>query len=199
MQVFWRQGYEATSINDLTEAMDINPPSLYAAFGDKEQLFLAAVERYGCGAGQAAAILSEAPTARAAAERLLERAAHEFTNRSHPPGCMVITAATNCSAESSHVQAALAKRRQSSEANLRARIERGIREGELPAGTDTGALAKFYATVLEGMAIQARDGASRQSLLATAAAAMRAWPSARRATARRSAARTASREPRLRA
>lgn len=177
MQVFWRQGYESTSISDLTDAMDINPPSLYAAFGDKEQLFLAAVERYGCGMGQTpATILSEAPTARVAVERLLEKAAHEFTNRSHPPGCMVIMAATNCSADAAHIQAALAKRRQSSEANLRARIERGVAAGELPAGTDAGALARFYATVLEGMSIQARDGASRKSLLATAAAAMRAWP-----------------------
>lgn len=177
MQVFWRQGYEATSINDLTQAMDINPPSLYAAFGDKEQLFLAAVERYGCGAGQTTAtILSEAPTARGAVERLLEKAAHEFTNRSHPPGCMVIMAATNCSAESAHVQTGLAKRRALSEATLKARIERGVKEGELLPGTDTRALARFYATVLEGMSIQARDGASRKSLLATAAAAMRAWP-----------------------
>ncbi len=176
MELFWRQGYESTSINDLTKAMDINPPSLYAAFGDKEQLFLAAVERYGCERGQTQSILSEAPTARAAVERLLEKAAHEFTNRSHPPGCMVISAATNCSADSAHVQAALAKRRQSAEASLRARIERGVKEGELPAGTDTGALARFYATVLEGMSIQARDRVSRKSLLATAAAAMRAWP-----------------------
>lgn len=176
MRVFWRQGYEATSINDLTRAMDINPPSLYAAFGDKERLFLAAVERYGCEMNHTEVILSEAPTARAAVDRLLEKAAQEFTNRSHPPGCMVVTAATSCSADSAHVQAALTKRRRSTEATLRARIERGVREGELPAGTDAGALSRFYATVLEGMSIQARDGATRKSLLATAAAAMRAWP-----------------------
>jgi len=177
MQVFWRQGYDATSIHDLTKAMDINPPSLYAAFGDKERLFLEAVQRYELGLGRTLpAILSAAPTARAGVDRLLQTVAREFTNRSHPPGCMVIIAATNCTADSAHIQAALAKRRRSGEANVRARIERGIKERELPAHTDAGALAKFYATVVEGMSIQARDGASRRSLLATAAAAMRAWP-----------------------
>jgi AcrR family transcriptional regulator len=177
MQVFWRQGYEATSINDLTKAMDINPPSLYAAFGDKEKLFLEAVERYGCGPGGAGNdILCGEPTARGAVERLLEKAAHEFTNRSHPPGCMMVAAATTCTAASDHLQSSLADRRASSEAALRARIERGIEEGELPAGVDARALARFYVTVLQGMSLQARDGASRKSLLATAAAAMRAWP-----------------------
>jgi AcrR family transcriptional regulator len=177
MQVFWRQGYEATSINDLTHAMDINPPSLYAAFGDKEKLFLEAVERYGCGPGRATdSLLREEPTARGAVQQLLEKAAHEFTNRSHPPGCMMVAAAATCTTASTHLQAALADRRATAEASLKARIERGVREGELPAGTDAGALARFYATVLGGMSLQARDGASRKNLLATAAAAMRAWP-----------------------
>jgi hypothetical protein len=89
---------------------------------------------------------------------------------------MVITAATNCSESAAHVQAALAVRRRSGEANVKARIQRGLAEGELPAHIDCAALAKFYSTVLEGMSIQARDGASRKSLLATADAAMRAWP-----------------------
>src|SRR5262245_51273288 len=177
MHLFWRQGYEATSINDLTRAMDINPPSLYAAFGDKESLFLEAVERYGCGPGRnGESILSAEPTARRAVQRLLETAAREFTDRDHPHGCMMVSAAANCSPDSAHLQAALAQRRATSEAGLRARIERGIRERELPAGTDARALAKFYVTVIEGMSIQARDGASRKSLLATTATAMRAWP-----------------------
>ena len=185
MQVFWQQGYESTSISDLTKAMNIKPPSLYAAFGDKERLFLAAVERYGCKVGESpATILKEASTARAAVERLLEKAASEFTDKSHPPGCMVITAATNCSAGSAHVQTALASLRKVTEMNIKARIERGIADRELAPGTDAGALAKFFTTVLEGMSIQARDGASRKSLLATAATAMRAWP--RTATRNRS-------------
>ena len=176
MELFWRQGYEATSIADLTRAMGNNPPSLYAAFGDKERLFLEAVERYGCRSTRAEELLAEAPTAREGVERVLKEAAREFTDPCHPPGCMVVSAATNCSAEAAHVQAALAVRRRRAEANLKARIERGLAEGELPPRTDCAALAKFYATVIEGMAVQARDGASRKSLMATAAAAMRAWP-----------------------
>ncbi len=182
MELFWRQGYESTSIADLTKAMGINPPSLYAAFGDKERLFLEAVERYGHSGQTPESILSEAPSAREAVERLLEAAAREFTDPCHPPGCMVVSAATNCSAGAVHVQAALAARRRTAEAKMKARIERGMKQGELAPRTDCGALAKFYCTVMEGMSIQARDGASRKSLLATATAAMRAWPAKKAAT-----------------
>jgi TetR/AcrR family transcriptional regulator, copper-responsive repressor len=176
MEVFWRHGYEATSLNDLTSAMGINPPSLYAAFGDKEQLFMEAVERYRRGPGYAAGILAEEPKARRAIERLLEWTARELTRGSHPPGCMVVMAAMNCSAASAHVQAALAHHRAASEAAIRARIERAVQDGELPPETDAAALASFYMTVIEGMSIQARDGAARKRLRATAAMAMRAWP-----------------------
>jgi AcrR family transcriptional regulator len=125
-------------------------------------------------------ILDETPTARGAVERLLTESAAQMAHGGDPRGCMLITAATNCSAAS--VQAALAGRRQDQKATLKARIDRGVREGELPRGTDTGALADFYTTVLQGMAIRARDGATPKSLLAAAEAAMRAWPpSVRRA------------------
>ena len=176
MEVFWRQGYEATSINDLTAAMGINPPSLYAAFGDKERLFLEAVDRYLCGPGDAAKALEGAPTARAAVERLLTEAAAELTRPDHPPGCMVVTSAMNCSAGSAHLHAALSERRAASEARIKAAIDRGLKRRELPAGTNAAALAKFYMTVLEGMTIQARDGATREQLLAVAESALCAWP-----------------------
>ncbi|HJV96688.1 MAG TPA: TetR/AcrR family transcriptional regulator [Albitalea sp.] len=178
MHVFWERGYEAASISELTAAMGITPPSLYTAFGDKEHLFLEAIERYATSGpgGGAPRVLAEAPSARRAIERLLEDAAEELTRSCHPAGCMVVTAATNCSVASAHVQAALAKRRAASEAGIRDRIEQGIREGELPPDTDAAALANFYTTVFQGMSIQARDGASRASLLATATTAMRAWP-----------------------
>jgi len=177
MHVFWERGYEAASISELTAAMGITPPSLYTAFGDKERLFLEAIERYAGGAGSGAPrALAEEATARRAIERLLEEAAEELTRPCHPAGCMVVMAATNCSIASAHIQAALAKRRAASEAGIRQRIEQGIREGELPADTDAAALANFYTTVFQGMSIQARDGASRASLLATAKTAMQAWP-----------------------
>lgn len=177
MEVFWRQGYEATSLNDLTSAMGINPPSLYAAFGDKEHLFLEAVARYeDCRRGPARCVLEEETTARGAIERMLRETAAELSKPSQPKGCMLITAATNCSASSAHIQAALAGRRAEQKVRIRQRIAQGVAAGELPRGSDAGALADFYTTVLTGMSMQARDGATRKALLATAEAAMRAWP-----------------------
>lgn len=177
MHVFWERGYEAASIADLTAAMGITPPSLYTAFGDKERLFLEAVELYAAGPGGGGArALAEETSARQAIERWLREAAVELTRSSHPPGCMVVTAATNCSRASEHVRAALAQRRASADAGLRARIRRSVIEGELPADADSAALASFYSTVFQGMAMQARDGASRAALLATVGVAMRAWP-----------------------
>jgi TetR/AcrR family transcriptional regulator, copper-responsive repressor len=177
MQLFWRQGYEATSLHDLTAAMGINPPSLYAAFGDKEHLFMEAVERYSCGPGGGTSrILKEEPTARGAIARLLKEAAVEMTRSCHPPGCMMVKSAANCSAVSARTQTALANRRTLFQAEIKARIERGIQDGELAGGTNAGMLANFYVTVIQGMSIQSIDGATRKSLLATGAAAMRAWP-----------------------
>jgi AcrR family transcriptional regulator len=181
MQVFWQHGYEATSISDLTEAMGINPPSLYAAFGDKERLFLECLERYKSGAGgQAQNKLEQAPTARQAVETLLDEAAFELTSSSHPSGCMLVLAATNCSAESASVQQAVASMRGKLETALTARIARGIADGELVKPVEAAQLSKFYATVLYGMSIQSRDGASREALRATARLAMQAWPQQQR-------------------
>jgi AcrR family transcriptional regulator len=175
MHVFWRQGYEATSLNDLTRAMRINPPSLYAAFGDKEHLYLEALERYQRSRLESMAKwLDEEPTAKAAVGRLLTEAAALLVRSGAPRGSMLVLAAMNCS--DAALQSELAQRRASGRAILKARIDRGVREGELPPDTDTAALTDFYITVFEGMSVQARDGATRQSLLATAKTAMRAWP-----------------------
>jgi AcrR family transcriptional regulator len=179
MHVFWEHGYEAASIADLTAAMGITPPSLYTAFGDKAHLFLEAVEAYGKGPGGfGARALAEEPTARGAVQRLLEEAADELTRDCHPLGCMMVMATTNCSVAAEHVQAALAKRRALGVENMQARIQRGIDEGELPAHADAGALANFFAMVYQGMSMQAKDGASKEALLASVALAMRSWPDA---------------------
>ena len=103
MRVFWQRGYEAASITELTAAMGITAPSLYTAFGDKERLFLEAIERYACGPGGGyPRALEEEPTAYLAIKRCLEEAAEELTRPCHPPGCMVTMAATNCSVASAH-------------------------------------------------------------------------------------------------
>ena len=177
MHVFWERGYEAASIADLTSAMGITPPSLYTAFGDKEQLFLEAIERYALGYGSAGArALDEEPTARGAIERWLLEAANELTQPCHPKGCMVVMAATNCSAAAERVQDALLLRRTEAIASVGRRIQGGIDGGELPADTDAQDLANFYATIYQGMSMQAKDGATHESLLATVRTAMRSWP-----------------------
>ena len=174
MHVFWERGYEAASINDLTNAMGITPPSLYTAFGDKAHLFMEAIERYNNGPGGfGQRALAEEATARGAIERLLNEAADELTQDCHPLGCMMV-----CSVAADHIQQALVKRRALGVASMQARIQRGIAEGELLPGTDAGALANFYSTVYQGMSMQAKDGASRESLMGTVNAAMRAWPAA---------------------
>lgn len=197
MEVFWEHGYEATSIADLTSAMGINPPSLYAAFGDKEKLFMEAIERYQRQRGEALErAFEEEPTARGAVERLLKETAERLSCCGVPRGCMLVMSATNCSADSAHVQDALIERRLALKAKLNGRIERAVLEGELPRATDAAQLAEFYAMVIQGMSLQARDGASCASLLGTVATAMRAWPvpaaggatkTARRPAARRRA------------
>ncbi|VFR16207.1 Transcriptional regulator, TetR family [plant metagenome] len=181
MLVFWRQGYETTTVHDLTEAMGITAPSLYSAFGDKESLYLEAVghyrKRYGAGE-HSRALLAGAPTAREGVRNLLFEAVHVMGDPDTPAGCMVVNSAINCSSSSSRVQAIVADCRAEAEADLRARIERGVRDGDVPATVDAAALAKFYATVIVGMSIQARDGMTCASLQAIIDAAMLAWPQA---------------------
>src|SRR3954466_2852734 len=155
MEVFWAKGFEATSLMDLTEAMDISPPSLYAAFGDKEKLFLEAVERYQDRRGESCPYCNE-PTARAAIEKLLVYMAEELTSRDHPRGCLMMMAAATTAGSSEKLQATLTAKRMAAKIRLKARIERGIEEGDVPATADAGALADFYSTIINGMAMQGR-------------------------------------------
>lgn len=174
---FWRHGYEATSIAALTAAMDIRPPSLYAAFGDKRRLFAAVVERYRHTRGTfSTRALAEEPTGRAAIARLLRETAAEYSDPAHPPGCMIISAAVNCGPESADVQEAMRGLREDAKAAIKARVDGDMAAGLLPAGTDTGALAVFYASVIQGMSVQARDGIGREDLERVADLAMLAWP-----------------------
>ncbi|MEV7808358.1 TetR/AcrR family transcriptional regulator [Microbispora sp. NPDC088329] len=175
LEEFWRHGYEATSIAGLTAVMGVNPPSLYAAFGDKRRLFGEAVRRYQETHGAfASRALAGEPTARAAVERLLGEAAEVYTDPAHPPGCMIISAGVNTSDPG--VIEELRGHREAGKAAIRRRIERDAEAGLLPPETDAPALATFFAAVIQGMSTQARDGASREDLDAVATLAMRAWP-----------------------
>ena len=176
MLLFWRHGYESTSISDLTAAMGITPPSLYAAFGDKRRLFLEAVGLYLSGESSPEGIIDRAPTAREAAQALMSGAARAFTNEATPPGCMLATSAISVSAAAAGVQAELSAIRNAVEAHLRARIVRASRTGELPADTDAEALAGHVTAVIQGLSTLARDGANAEKLNRVVITAMRAWP-----------------------
>ncbi|HZG04457.1 MAG TPA: TetR/AcrR family transcriptional regulator [Streptomyces sp.] len=177
LRTFWEHGYEATSIADLTRAMGIAAPSLYAAFGDKKTLFEEVVEayvrQYGGFIGRA---LAEEPTARGAIGRVLREAAVEYTEPGRPPGCLVINAAVNATPASAEVTEALRAMREENTRAFASRIRAGVAAGELPEDTDALALARFTASVLQGMSQQARDGVGREELEAVAATAMRVWP-----------------------
>lgn len=176
MLLFWRHGYESTSLADLTAAMGVTAPSVYAAFGDKKRLFLASVDLYLSGPSSPQAIIDQAPTARDAAWSLIGGAVIAFTGEQTPPGCMLATSAISCSAAAADVQHALAETRHRVEAHLRGRLVRAIRDGELPTDTDVDALAGLVTTIIQGLSTLARDGADRQKLQRVAMLGMRAWP-----------------------
>ena len=172
--LFWEQGYEGTSIADLTAAMGIAAPSLYAAFGSKEELFREAVASYAEDSPTDRALARE-PTARAAVAAMLHDNADDYSDPATPLGCMLVLGAPVGTPEHSGVRERLAQERRIALERLRERIERGIADGDVPAGTDAATVAGFYSTVLDGMSIKARDGASSAELHAVADAAMTAW------------------------
>ncbi|MPZ40988.1 MAG: TetR family transcriptional regulator [Rhizobiales bacterium] len=176
MEVFWAKGYDGTSMADLTAAMGVNSPSIYAAFGCKEQLFGEAVALYAATeGGRIWSSMVTAPTARAAIETMLRTSAEEFTRAGKPRGCLIALGAIHTDQGNEVVRRDLRQKRAQNIEQLSRRLERGIADGELPKGLDRRAIATFYATVQHGMSIQARDGASRKSLLAVADCAMAAW------------------------
>ena len=175
--VFWRHGYEGASLSDLTAAMGINRPSLYAAFGNKEELFRRAVDRYAERAGACFAAALAEPTARAAVERALRETVASVTDCRRPAGCFLVVAAMSGGPASQALLADVAARRRLSTAPAFAdRFDRAVAAGELPPGTDTAALAVFFATVLQGVSVQAANGVSRADLDRAVGVALRAWP-----------------------
>ncbi|MFF0487926.1 TetR/AcrR family transcriptional regulator [Nocardia sp. NPDC004068] len=179
MEVFWEHGFEGTSMSDLTAAMGINSPSLYAAFGGKEQLFREAVELYGrTDGGHTGRALRAEPTARASIEAMLRDNAAAYADDSTPRGCMVVLAGSTYTTRNTAVRDFLIEKRRRTIDDIRARLDRGVAEGELPAETDTAELADFYGTVLFGLSVQARDGAGPTQLHRSIDRAMAAWPGA---------------------
>jgi AcrR family transcriptional regulator len=175
--VFWRKGFAAASMNDLCETMGIRSPSLYAAFGSKEALYLEAMDRYVRGVGEYVwGKLGDGETARAGVEQLLAASTETLPESLETPaGCMVQLGAT--ADDWPHAAADLVKRlRRESLGRLRTRLEAAVADGELASSTDIERLSRFYLGVIQGMAIQAKDGATAAELYGIAEMAMRAWP-----------------------
>lgn len=173
VEVFWRRGYEGASLGELTAAMGINRPSLYAAYGNKEELFRLALARYAEADMAYARRAMEEPTAYAVIESFLRANADAITRPDRPPGCLSIQGGL---AAGSDIAEFLAASRLAGEQALAARLARAVDEGDLPPGTDTGALARYVMSVSEGNAVHAAAGVDRASLHATVDIALRAIP-----------------------
>jgi AcrR family transcriptional regulator len=174
MEVFLDRGYDGASVGDLTAAMGINAPSLYAAFGCKEALFREALDLYVNASGPRTLdqLEKRGVSTRAAVDAMLREAARSFGNGR---GCLVVLGATHRTADNEAVFQDLAERRNETQALIRRRLKQGIADGDVPAATDVGTVAAFYSTVLNGLSLQARDGASRKQLMGVVDCAMKAW------------------------
>ena len=176
MELFWARGYEGTAMTDLTAAMGINSPSLYAAFGSKEALFREALALYEAGeGGTTARSLESEPTARRAVEAMLRDNATAYVAPGRPPGCMIVLASAVGIPASPEVRDYLQAAGRRSVAQIKARLDRGVAEGDVPDGADTPAIAAYFATVLNGLTIQARNGADCPALQAVVDSAVVGW------------------------
>ncbi len=174
MEVFWRHGYEGATIAQLTEAMGINPPSLYSAFGNKEWLLKAARDRYTAKRDEWMGEVLSAPSARDVAERMLMGIADTQTDPANPPGCLLVQGGLACGTGSENVPFELAARRALTEDQLRDRFIRAKREGDLKETADPVALARYVSAVSVGMGVMASSGADREALRQVAAVSVKA-------------------------
>lgn len=176
LQVFWSKGYESTSLTDLTDAMGITRPSLYAAFGNKEELFRKALDLY---EREKLAYVSEAldaPTSRQVAERLLRGALAMQTSECQPRGCLRVISSVTCGTEAESVRADLLARRASSHRAICERMQRATAEGDLPSDANPEALCNYLIAILQGMSVQAGSGASKQQLEELVETSLAMWP-----------------------
>lgn len=167
-QTFWRRGYEGTSIVDLTNAMGLTAQSLYAAFGSKALLYREALDWYGVALGAITPERLDGPDAIDTLSTLLRDQARTFTDPAYPPGCMIATALLGCAQENDPVSEMVADLRRDSVARIRTRLERAMVERDVRSDADPGALARFVGAIIQGMSVQARDGAGTDELVAVA-------------------------------
>jgi AcrR family transcriptional regulator len=164
MKAFWERGYEGTSIADLTEVMGLNPPSIYAAFGDKKTLFQLAAKRYAEGPAQYQAKALRKPTLGGVIRALFRNTVEFLTDPEHPSGCMTLTGAMACSVEADSAKEFMAEIRRQNEAALRVRLQQARESGELATEVNIDDYARYLSTLLGGLAIQSANGVSRAEM-----------------------------------
>ncbi len=176
LHLFWTHGYEGTSMAELTEALGINKPSLYAAFGNKETLFRKALAKYLSGPAAYVASAMHAATAKEVVTTLLNNAVEVMTDPATPCGCMVVQGALTCGEGAGLIQKELAGYRLGFEEALTQRFEQAQQDGDLSREAQPRALAKYLATLHQGLSVQATSGASREELQAVVNMALKHWP-----------------------
>lgn len=177
MMLFWAQGYEPTSLSQLRSCMGgLSSASFYAAFTSKEALFRDVVDRYIESYGQVTASLKDDTLApRDAIETALRKSAAMQTAQSHPPGCLIMLGASNCSPENRQVEAILVQERQRNRQGIERHVERAKSDGEFSPGTDTTAMAGMFSTFLSGISVEARDGVHLSQIDAAITSLMLLW------------------------
>jgi AcrR family transcriptional regulator len=173
MRLFWERGYEGTSMADLTRAMGLNPPSIYAAFGDKKSLFALAAKRYAEGPAQYQARALSEPTLREVILALFRNTVEFLTDSGHPSGCMTLTGAMACGVEANSAKEFMTEIRKQNEAGLKGRLQQARKSGELGADVNINDYARYLSTLLGGLAIQAANGISRNEMKRIADIAVR--------------------------
>lgn len=179
MKLFWRHGYEGSSIAELTRAMGCTAPTLYALFESKEKLYQEALQHFLNQTEDARQQLLNQSSAYVFLETYLRVAAMRYTDPDNPPGCMLATASLNCAPEHQGIVETASRLRRSNLDLLRAKLYQARAAGELPTASDIESLTRFYAAIVQGMSVQAVDGASREQLLGMAELALAAWPGSR--------------------
>lgn len=178
LRVFWSKGYEGTSMTDLTEAMGITRPSLYAAFGNKEALFRKALDLYECEKLDYVGKALAEPTARGVANAFMQGALENQTSASEPRGCLGVITAVACGSEAESIRLEVVERGKAAKLALIERFEQAKRDGDLPDHTDVEGLTGYLLAILQGMAVQAGAGASRKDLERVIETSLLMWPSA---------------------
>jgi AcrR family transcriptional regulator len=177
LRVFWSKGYEGASMTDLTEAMGITRPSLYAAFGNKESLFRKALDLYEREKLDYVGIALARPTARGVAETMMRGGLENQTSSCEPRGCLGVITSVACGQEAESIRLEVLERSQVAKRALIARFERAKAEGDLPAHVDVEGLTGYLYAILQGMAVQAGSGATRQDLERLIETSLMVWPS----------------------